>query len=247
MSKLTLESISLELPIYNQSSFSMRAALSRFSKNKRFACHEKSVVVRALEDISISLKESDRLGLVGPNGAGKTTLLKVMSKIYKPSFGRMAIIGKVSCILGTGFGMDEEATGYENIFLCGLFLGIRYNEMKKKVDEIVEFTGLNEFIYLPIRTYSAGMRARLSFSISTCYSPEILLMDEGIGAGDAAFFKKAQERLSSFMMNSSILVLASHSNALIKTFCNRAILLDKGKNMLEDSPDVVIDHYMKSI
>lgn len=190
MSKIHLESVGLNLPIYNQSAFSMRSVLKKMAKNKRFSYEDNSVVVQALQDISVSLESSDRLGLVGPNGAGKTTLLKIMAGIYKPTAGKVSTRGKISCILGTGFGMDEDATGYDNIFLCGLFLGICYQEMKKKVDEIIEFSGLNEFIYLPIRTYSAGMRARLSFSITTCYTPEILLIDEGIGAGDAAFSKK---------------------------------------------------------
>lgn len=247
MSRIEVNSVSLELPIYNQNAFSIRSQFKRFSHNERFGHIDSTVIVHALKDVSVSLKENDRLGLIGPNGAGKTTLLRMMAGIYKPSRGSVFSEGKISCLFGTGFGMDEDATGYENIFLCGLFLGISQKEMKKRVDEIIEFSELNEFIYLPIRTYSAGMRARLSFSIATSYKPEILLMDEGVGAGDARFFKKARKRLSSFMMKSSVLVLASHSNTLIKDFCNRVLYLEKGSKVAEGSVESVLKQYMDTV
>lgn len=246
MSQLTLEAISLEVPIYHQSAYSFRSLLPKISLNNRFSCKDKSISVRLLDNVSLDLKKSDRLGIIGPNGAGKTTLLKIMAGIYKPTLGRFVIEGRVSCVLGIGYGMDDDATGYDNIFLCGLFLGFTNHEMKKRVEEIIEFSELNEYIYLPLRTYSAGMRSRLAFSIATSYSPDILLMDEGIGTGDAAFIKKAQARLKSFMTSSNILVMASHSNSLITSFCNRVMFLEKGKKIAEGDPDTIIDQYMQT-
>lgn len=247
MSEIILDSVGLELPIYNQHALSIFSKLKSFSSNSRINAINKTVLVKAIQEMSLSIKDGDRLGLVGRNGAGKTTLLRVMAGIYKPTKGHVYTSGKISCLLGTGFGMDDDATGYENIFLSGIYIGIKPTEMKKKVDDIIDFSELGDFIHLPMRTYSAGMKARLSFAIATSYTPEILLIDEGIGAGDAAFFNKAQKRLKSFMNNSRILVLASHANELIKTFCNKAIYLDNGVKKGEGEPNTVIEQYLGDI
>jgi len=244
---LTLENVFLDLPIYSQSSFSVSTVLKKLSRSQRFAFSGKTIIVQVLKDLNLTLKDGDRLGLIGLNGAGKTTLLKLMAGIYSPTSGRISRKGNVSCVFGTGFGMDEEATGYENIFLSGIFHGINRQKMKTRVDEIIDFTELEDFIYLPIRTYSSGMRARLAFAIATCYTPEILLIDEGIGAGDASFLLKAQKRLEGFMKSSNILVLASHSNSLVGEFCNKAILLDRGQVLLHAQVKEVIDFYMKRV
>lgn len=247
MAHINVENVSLELPVYNQHNSSFRSMLQGVARNIKLRKSKGAIIVNALSNISLTLKDGDRIGLIGLNGAGKTTLLRIISRIYQPTYGKVSVQGKISCILGTGFGMDEDATGYENIFLCGLYIGIPRVEMKKKVEEIIDFCELGEFIYLPIRTYSAGMRARLSFAIYTCYQPEILLIDEGIGAGDAAFLHKAQRRLEEFMQSSSILVLASHANGLIKQFCKQAILLEDGTVKKHGNTSEIINYYMDKI
>lgn len=247
MSSLDLANVSLDLPIYNQSSFSILNSLGQLARNRRLNVESHRVMVRALRDVSLKLRDGDRLGLVGLNGAGKTTLLRVMAGIYSPTSGTIQTRGRISCILGSGFGMDEEATGYDNIFLLGIYLGFKRADMLKKVDEIIDFTDLAEFIHLPLRTYSAGMRARLSFAVSTCYQPEVLLIDEGIGAGDASFIQKAQDRLHSFMSSSSILVLASHASGMIERFCNQSILLDQGEIIDHNNPQAINELYAQRI
>lgn len=236
---IQLEKVTLSLPVHHSGPLPGKDQ----EQNKKSSIAH----VHAISDLNFSLKEGDTLGLIGLNGAGKTTLLRLMGGIYQPSSGSITHHGKITCVLGTGFGMNDDSTGYENIFSSGLYLGIPPREMKKKVDEIIDFTGLEEFIHYPLRTYSAGMKARLSFAISTCYQPEILLIDEGIGAGDASFMKKAEERLSSFMKNSSILVLASHSNALVSKFCKNSIFLQKGTLRSYGSTQQVLQEYMDSI
>jgi ABC-type polysaccharide/polyol phosphate transport system ATPase subunit len=245
MTLIDLQHVNLSVPIYNASSFSFRSFLTKISSNQRFTENKNSIEFSVLDDISLSLKEGDKMGLVGLNGAGKTTLLKAISGIYKPQSGSIKIDGKISCLLGTGFALEEDATGYENIFLSGLYLGFPKSFMKTKVEEIIAFSELDHFIYMPLRTYSAGMKARLFFAISTCYQPEILIVDEGIGAGDKNFLKKVKKRLQSFMDSASILILASHSEALIKTFCNKGIFLNKGKIAYQGEIDEVLDYYQK--
>src|SRR5262249_10715165 len=160
--------------------------------------------------------------------AGKTTMLRVMAGIYEPVSGAVSVDGHVAPLFDVALGIDPDSSGYENIRLRGLYLGLSRSEIKAKTDEIAEFTELGAFLSLPLRTYSLGMRARLAFAISTCIEPEILLLDEVVGAGDAAFIAKARQRLEALVARAGILVLASHSDSLVRQFCNKAILLDQG-------------------
>lgn len=238
---IKLENVSLNLPVQQSiSSLGKELLTGKFKRQKKTSIH-------AISHFELYLKEGDTLGLVGLNGAGKTTLLRLMAGIYTPSSGKISHKGKITCVLGTGFGMSDDSTGYENIFSNGLYLGISLSEMRKKIDEIIDFSGLEEFINYPLRTYSAGMKARLSFAIATCYQPEILLIDEGIGAGDASFMKKAESRLSSFMRNSSMLVLASHSNSLITQFCENSLFLERGVLKAHGKSEEVLQQYSASI
>jgi ABC-2 type transport system ATP-binding protein len=186
-------------------------------------------IIRALKDVSLSIKDGDRIGIVGPNGAGKTTLLRVMAGILKPSQGEAAIQGTVVSMIDQGLGMDPQCSGIENIFRRGIFLNQSTQQMQSRVDDIVEFSGLGDRIRHPLYTYSSGMRARLAFSIATSIEPEILIIDEGIGAADEEFSKTAAVRLQVFLKNTGILLLASHSNQLVDTWCNRTVLIDIGK------------------
>ena len=185
--------------------------------------------VTALEDISFQLKSGDRLGLIGGNGAGKTTLLKVLYGIYEPTAGSLRINGKVDALFNINLGFRKEATGRRNIILRGLINGWSPEEIDERMDHIIEFSELGQFIDMPFKSYSQGMAARLAFSVATSFEPEILLMDEWIGAGDPSFQKKAKQRTAELAEQAGIIVLASHNRALIKKTCNKVLELDKGK------------------
>jgi lipopolysaccharide transport system ATP-binding protein len=186
------------------------------------------VVVKALHDISLDLKEGDRLGVLGPNGAGKSTLLRVISGVYEPTAGSIEVKGRVTSLIDLSLGMDSEATGIENIFLRGALLGYSRRWLSTKVEDIVDFAGIGNFIEMPLRTYSTGMQMRLAFSIATLQQPEILVMDEWLTVGDAEFQEKAQQRLGDIIKKTSILVIATHSPPLVEQVCNRMIKLERG-------------------
>jgi ABC-type polysaccharide/polyol phosphate transport system ATPase subunit len=185
--------------------------------------------VSALDDVSFSLRAGDRLGLVGPNGAGKTTLLKVLYGIYQPTSGRIAINGRVDALFNINLGFRGEATGRRNILLRGLISGWSMDQINAVTDDIIAFSELGEFIDMPFKTYSQGMAARLAFSIATSFKPEILLMDEWIGAGDPSFQEKAQTRMNEMAANAGIIVLASHNSALLNRTCNKMMELKEGR------------------
>ena len=187
------------------------------------------VVVRAIDGLDLEIRHGDRVGLMGHNGSGKSTLLRVLSGIYKPTAGRIEIEGRVGALLDPGAGMDMEATGYENIYLRGHLLGMSTREINTKLDDIANFSELGDFLSLPMKTYSAGMAARLAFAISTAPETDILLVDEGIGAGDAEFQKKAEERIEKLFEETSIVLIASHSEELLARFCNRRIRMEHGQ------------------
>ena len=184
--------------------------------------------VTALEGVNFELEAGDRLGLVGSNGAGKTTLLKVLYGIYEPTSGSVETRGRIDALFNINLGFRSEATGRRNIMLRGLINGWSSREIDRRVDEIIAFSELGDFIDMPFRSYSQGMAARLAFAIATSFEPEILLMDEWIGAGDKNFQNKAKERLDEIVARAGIIVLASHNDALIKRVCNKVLVLDKG-------------------
>ena len=185
--------------------------------------------VTALDGVSFSLEPGDRLGLVGVNGAGKTTLLKVLYGIYEPTAGSVEINGRVDALFNINLGFRREATGRRNIELRGLINGWSGEEIEARMEQIIEFSELGDFIDLPFKAYSQGMAARLAFSIATSFEPEILLMDEWIGAGDPGFQEKARKRMSELAEKAHIIVLASHNHALLKKICNRFLVLERGK------------------
>jgi ABC-type polysaccharide/polyol phosphate transport system ATPase subunit len=185
--------------------------------------------VTALDDVSFNLIAGDRLGLVGSNGAGKTTLLKVLYGIYEPTGGRIDITGRVDALFNIDLGCRQEATGRRNIVLRGLINGWDMDQIDASMGDIIEFSELGEFIDLPFKSYSQGMAARLAFAIATTLEPEILLMDEWIGAGDASFQAKAQERMQRLADHAGIIVLASHQNDLVARTCNKVLELEHGR------------------
>jgi lipopolysaccharide transport system ATP-binding protein len=185
--------------------------------------------VTALDGVSFELKAGDRLGLVGPNGAGKTTLLKVLYGIYEPTGGALAMSGRVDALFNIDLGFRSEATGRRNILLRGLINGWSEPEIAAKTDEIIAFSELGEFIDMPFKSYSQGMGARLAFAIATTLEPQILLMDEWIGAGDADFQSKAARRMDELAEKAGIIILASHQPDLIARTCNKVLELQHGR------------------
>ncbi|WP_244534659.1 ABC transporter ATP-binding protein [Hyphomicrobium sp. CS1GBMeth3] len=186
-------------------------------------------LVTALDGVSFSLRAGDRLGLVGANGSGKTTLLKVLYGIYEPTSGHIETAGRVDALFNIYLGFRQEATGRRNIVLRGLINGWSEQEIESRMEDIIAFSEVGEFIDVPIKAYSQGMAARLAFSVATSLEPEILLMDEWIGAGDPAFQEKARARMNELAERAGIIVLASHNHALIKRTCNLILELEKGK------------------
>ncbi|MEV6215646.1 ABC transporter ATP-binding protein [Nocardia sp. NPDC051833] len=245
MSRVSIETQQawVEFPIFDAKSRSLKKAFLGKAGGAIGRNSSDVVVVEALRDINLSLKEGDRVGLVGHNGAGKSTLLRLLSGIYEPSRGSARIRGRVAPVFDLGVGMDPEISGYENIIIRGLFLGQTRKQMMSKIDEIADFTELGEYLSMPLRTYSTGMRVRLAMGVVTSIDPEILLLDEGIGAVDAEFMKKARTRLQSLVARSGILVFASHSNEFLAQLCDTAMWVDHGQIRLQGGIEEVVRAY----
>lgn len=182
----------------------------------------------ALSDISLHIKTGSRVGLIGRNGSGKSTLLRTIAGVYPPTHGRIEVHGAIAGLFSVGLGMRPEASGYRNIELAGLLAGFSKQEVAEKLPAIAEFTELGEYLHMPVRTYSNGMAMRLKFACGTAFNPDILLMDEWLGAGDPEFRKKAQRRMAELVERAGILLLASHSHKQIRNNCERAVWLDRG-------------------
>jgi len=227
---IILKNCSLDLPIYGTINRSLKGTVMASATGGRIAAASRNVmVVKALSDISLEIHEGDRVGIMGHNGSGKTSLLRMLAGIYEPTSGQLQVQGKVSSFINLGQGMDTEATGAENILLCGLMFGLEYDEILRLTPSIGEFSGLGDFLDMPVRTYSSGMMMRLVFSIVTSVHAEILLMDEWLSAGDADFVGHAKERMTKLVDSASILVLASHSEELIENVCNVVVRLEHGE------------------
>jgi homopolymeric O-antigen transport system ATP-binding protein len=187
------------------------------------------IVIKALDGVSFELSEGDRVGILGHNGSGKTTLLRTIAGIYEPASGEIQTNGRAFPLFDLQLGMDQDATGMENIWLRGKMLGLTTQQISAALKDIAEFTELDDYLYMPIRTYSTGMALRLAFAISTAITPEILVLDEMINAGDATFLSRAEARLKDFLARTGILVIASHSLPMLRQWCNKGMLLEHGK------------------
>ena len=203
--------------------------------------------VHAVNNVCLDIHEGDRLGIIGRNGAGKSTILKAIGGIYPLTNGTIEVKGIIRALFELNLGFDFDATGRENIMYRGLLLGELPSVVKAKTQEIIDFAELGEFIDYPVKAYSAGMQVRLAFAISTSIRGEIVLLDEVIGAGDAAFFKKAKARITDLIQSAKILVLVSHDLGSIKEFCNRVIWMDNGSIMADGKPEEVINSYLKQV
>jgi ABC-type polysaccharide/polyol phosphate transport system ATPase subunit len=233
---IKLDRVTIEYPVYSADSRSLKRSLLNLSSAGRLGLGvDQRVVVRALNDISLDLTHGDRVGLIGVNGAGKTSLLRALAGVYEPIQGSIEINGRVISLFNLTLGMDAEATGYENILIRGLILGLTQGQISAKRREIMDFTELGAFLDMPLRTYSSGMMLRLAFAISTSIVPDILLLDEWIGVGDAGFLRKAEERARALVSEVGILVVASHQIPLLEHVCNRIVWLDGG-TVRDDGP-----------
>lgn len=199
--------------------------------------------VKALNGVSFDLAAGDRLAVVGRNGSGKTTLLQVLAGLLPPDRGQVTVVGHATNLINIGFGLRNEASGHRNITLRGLAAGRSREEIEAARPDIVEFSELGSFLDMPIETYSSGMRMRLSFAIATAFAPDILILDEWLSTGDAAFKEKASERMKRFVETAGILVLASHSRKLLEDNCNKAIWIEKGQIRMEGAVGDVLGKY----
>ena len=201
----------------------------------------------ALQNVSFTVEKGDRVGILGLNGAGKSTLLKVIAGVFKPTEGSVTKHGKMVPLLELGAGFDQQYTGKENIYLYGAMLGYSKEFIDEKYDEIVKFSELKDFIDVPIKNYSSGMAARLGFAIATIVQPEILIVDEVLAVGDAAFQEKCQERMHHMLENGTTLLFVSHTMATVRQLCDHAIWLNKGDVVMQGEAESVCDAYMESL
>jgi ABC-2 type transport system ATP-binding protein len=233
----------VDFPIFDAKSRSLKHTVLGVVGGNVAANARKVVVIEALRGIDLHLEDGDRLALVGHNGAGKSTLLRLLSGIYEPTRGQSLINGRVAPVFDLGVGMDPEISGLENIIVRGLFLGMTRKQMEARVDDIAEFTELGNFLHMPLRTYSTGMRVRLALGVVTSIDPEILLLDEGIGAVDAAFLERAKGRLKDLVDRAGLLVFASHSDDLLEQLCTSALWMEHGTIRQQGPLREVLDAY----
>lgn len=258
MLSITAENVHVEFPIYDHYNRSLRHSLglgviakgiNRFTTRKlnvggQIGKDRKGkVIIKALDGVSFSIKEGERVALLGHNGSGKTTLLRTIAGIYEPVSGDLRTSGRVIPLFDLQLGMDHDATGLENIWLRGKMLNLSTTQIQDALEDVAEFTELGDYLYMPIRTYSQGMLVRLAFGVSTAIAPDILILDEMIGAGDAAFLDRANRRLRSFISQTGILVIASHSTEVLRKWCNKGMLLEHGKMLAYGDIEDVIELY----
>jgi len=232
MTHVRLRNVNVRIPVYDAQALRL-LRLPSFGQAKvgtNTASRDHGVLVmHALKNIDLDLSEGDRVCLIGHNGAGKTTLLRLVAGIYPPDTGTVSLQGEAFALLGGTMALNSDATGYENIRLMATLYDWPQDAYAESVKDIEDFTELGEYLSLPVRVYSAGMHARLAFALATAQAPDILLIDEGIGAGDAHFQEKAQQRVQQFVSRARIMLLASHSIALCRAMCTKALVLSKGE------------------
>ena len=220
--------LTLRSPVYGVDARSLKKRLAAVTVGGRLGRNAGVTEVTALSAVNLELVAGDRLGLVGHNGSGKTTLLRALAGAYEPDAGSVEVTGRIAALLDLSLGLDPSATGYENIRLSCRIAGLSSREIREQIDDIAAFTGLGSFLALPVKTYSAGMRARLAFAAATAVEAEVLLMDEWIAVGDGDFREMAHRRLNRLVDRAGILVLASHDPNILGRYCNKVMRLDAG-------------------
>jgi lipopolysaccharide transport system ATP-binding protein len=232
---ISAQDLSVDFPIYTADRSLKRSIIKATTGGMIASDSHQHISVRALDGLNFEIKRGDRVGLYGHNGSGKTTLLRVLTGSYAPTDGLLKVRGRVASLLDISMGLDGDATGWENILLRGLMMGMRPNEIRARMDEIGDFTGLGDYLSMPLRTYSSGMQVRLAFSVSTVIDADILLLDEWLSVGDAEFQEKATNRLKELVDRSPVMIIASHSQTLLRSICTRIFHLEHGK-ILDEYP-----------
>lgn len=253
MTRVSVDRLCLQFPVYHAENRTLKrsmahAVASRTGQRVGSVLVEDArqrVTVDVLKEISFSLRSGERLGLVGGNGAGKTTLLRALAGIYEPVSGRVCVRGEIGTLLDTQLGMNMELTGAENVRLRCLFHGVGQVETRAILQNVSDFAELGDFLALPVKTYSSGMLVRLAFGLATAITPDVLLMDEWILAGDITFLAKARKRIEALVQKSDVLVMSSHQPEIIRQWCTRLIWLDKGQIRMDGPTDVVLDAYLQ--
>ena len=229
MVNISLKQASVVLPIFNSSSRSITNTLVSAATGGALTAQKGGhVSIEALKNLDLDIVAGDRIGIIGHNGSGKSTLLRLLTGIYEPSSGSIQRSGSISSLVDISLGINPESTGRENIFLRGKLLGLSKKEIDAKIEEIIEFSELGDYINLPVRIYSSGMLLRLAFAVSTSITADILIMDEWLSVGDGSFGERASKRLQDLVDNSEILVIASHNKSLIEQTCNKVVWLEHG-------------------
>lgn len=243
MPSVSLRAVHVEHQLLSVRDYNLKNRVVQTARRK----FREPVVIDALKSIDLDIQEGSRIGLVGANGAGKSTLLSVMAGLLPPTAGSVFVNGRVLALLGgAAAGLDQEATGRDNVVSMGVQLGESPEAMRRRIDDITEFSGLGDRILHPVYSYSAGMQTRLRFSILTSLRPDVLLLDEGLGTADAEFTTRANRRLNEFMSSAGILVLASHGDSLLKEQCTEAIWLNAGALASRGAVDDVLAEYHAS-
>jgi homopolymeric O-antigen transport system ATP-binding protein len=245
MAAIALKNVTIQIPIYDIARSSLRKAILSKTVGGRFEQSGTHLMIDALKDVSFEAHDGDRIALIGNNGSGKSTLLRLLSDVYPATSGSVQVVGEVSPMFDATLGMTMDATGMENIWVCGRLWGLSQTQIMNSIDDIADFTELGDYLNIPVRTYSTGMMMRLAFAIATVRDPEILLLDEIVGVGDATFFEKAFDRLQSIIHRSQILFLASHSDSILRKICNKAIWLDHGNLVQYGDLEEVITEYRR--
>jgi len=243
MALISVTDVNIEFRVDAERSMTLRSAAAQLLRPRRSTPR----VIEALRAVSLAIRAGERVGIIGPNGAGKSTLLKVLARIYPPHKGEVRVEGHVCPLFEFATGFEMEATGWDNIRTRALLLGMSAKEIEEKIEEIGRFSDLGEFLDIPVRCYSSGMLLRLAFATSTAVDPEILLLDEVMAAGDAAFIERARGRMDALMERASIVVFASHSLDMLPTFCERTIWLDHGRVRLDGTTQEVVRAYRASV
>ena len=229
-SLVRLDNVTLDYYVYSVRAQSLRNAVFNLAVGGKLYKDQGDVtVVRAVENVSFELKEGDRLALIGHNGSGKTSLLKIIAGVYHPAKGRVEVQGSLTSMIASGAGMDSEATGLQNIRKLGQMRMIPNKVIDESIGKIVEFSGLGDFVRLPVKTFSMGMMSRLMFACATEFEADILVLDEWLSAGDADFNRKAATRMETFVEKSKIMVLGTHDVGLVERVCNKVLVLDAGR------------------
>jgi ABC-type polysaccharide/polyol phosphate transport system ATPase subunit len=242
MTKIIVDDLSLKFRLYHACATSAKEYFANLFRTTRRTTYSE---FWALQNLSFSINEAERVGIVGRNGAGKSTLLKTICRIYEPSSGKVSVYGRIAPLLEIGAGFHPELTGRENIYFNGAILGYSKEQLRAIEEEIIAFAELEEFIDTPVKYYSTGMYMRLAFSLATTVHPDILVLDELFAGGDAVFVKRGKERMYNMIDRASVMILVSHDQSLLRSLCKRFIWLDHGK-LVADGDVSVLDQYAAS-